>query len=44
MKAWLLHIHRNPHHWQYWVLINDNPEEGENLIEMPYNYIIGLVS
>lgn len=17
-KAWLLHIHRNPHHWQYW--------------------------
>jgi hypothetical protein len=42
-KAWLLHIHRNPHHWQYWVLINDNPEEGENLIEMPYNYIIEMV-
>lgn len=20
--AWLHHIHRNPHHWQYWVLIN----------------------
>ena len=21
--AWLEHIHRNPHHWQYWVLIED---------------------
>lgn len=20
-KAWLLHLHRNPHHWQYWILI-----------------------
>jgi len=18
-KAWLMHIHRNPHHWQYWL-------------------------
>lgn len=35
-KAWLLHIHRNPHHWQYWVLINDDPEEGEIILEMPY--------
>ena len=42
-KAWLLHIHRNPHHWQYWVLINDNPEEGEVLIEMPYNYILEMI-
>ena len=23
-KAWLLHQHRNPHHWQYWVLIQDD--------------------
>lgn len=42
-KAWLLHIHRNPHHWQYWVLINDNQEEGEILIEMPYNYILEMI-
>ena len=27
-RAWLLHIHRNPHHWQYWILKNDNPDEG----------------
>lgn len=33
-KAWLLHIHRNPHHWQHWVLINDDPEEGEIVLEM----------
>ena len=26
--AWLHHIHNNPHHWQHWVLINDEPEEG----------------
>lgn len=38
-RAWLMHIHRNPHHWQYWVLINDEPKEGTILIEMPYPYI-----
>jgi len=42
-RAWLLHIHRNPHHWQYWVLINDDPKEGEVLIEMPYNYILEMI-
>lgn len=41
--AWLLHIHRNPHHWQYWILINDDPEEGEVLIEIPYNYILEMI-
>lgn len=42
-RAWLLHIHRNPHHWQHWILVNDDPDESENLIEMPYNYIIEMV-
>ena len=28
-RAWLLHIHRNPHHWQHWVLIHDDKEDGE---------------
>lgn len=42
-KAWLLHIHRNAHHWQHWVLINDEPNEGETLIEMPYNNIIEMI-
>jgi hypothetical protein len=26
-RAWLGHIHKNPHHWQYWVLINGNDKE-----------------
>lgn len=42
-KAWLLHIHRNPHHWQHWILINDDPKEGEIILEMPYNYVIEMI-
>jgi hypothetical protein len=42
-RAWLLHIHRNPHHWQHWVLINDEPNEGEIVLEMPYEYIIEMI-
>ena len=42
-QAWLEHIHRNPHHWQHWVLINDEPEEGEVILEMPYKYIIEMI-
>lgn len=42
-RAWLLHIHRNPHHWQYWILINDNPDEGELILDMPDIYIIEMI-
>lgn len=42
-KAWLTHIHRNPHHWQHWILINDNPNEGEIILDMPYDYIIEMI-
>ena len=41
--AWLRHIHRNPHHWQYWVLINDDPDLGEIVMDMPINYIIEMI-
>ena len=41
--AWLHHIHNNPHHWQYWVLINDDPDEGEIIMDMPYNYIVEMI-
>lgn len=41
--AWLHHIHRNPHHWQYWVLINDDPGEGMVVLDMPYDYIIEMI-
>lgn len=41
--AWLTHLHRNPHHWQYWILINDDPELGEIIMDMPSNYIIEMI-
>lgn len=42
-KAWLHHIHNNPHHWQHWVLINDNPIEGTIALDMPDEYIIEMI-
>lgn len=42
-RAWLNHIHRNPHHWQHWILINDDPGEGEIMLDMPYQYIIEMI-
>ena len=27
--AWLYHIHNNPHHWQYWILFEDDPVSGK---------------
>ena len=41
--AWLHHIHCNKHHWQHWVLINDDPNEGEIILDMPLNYIIEMI-
>lgn len=42
-RAWLRHIHKNPHHWQHWVLINDDPKLGETCIEMPYQYVMEMI-
>lgn len=41
--AWLHHIHNNPHHWQHWVLINDEPNEGTIALEMPYEYVVEMI-
>ena len=43
--AWLHHIHNNPHHWQYWILLNDdpNPLEKEMYIDIPDQYIIEMI-
>ncbi len=35
--AWNSHQKHNPHHWQYWVLIND--EDGMQVLQMPDTYI-----
>ena len=42
-RAWLNHIHRNEHHWQHWVLINDDPGKGEIILDMPDLYIIEMI-
>ena len=42
-RAWLHHIHNNPHHWQHWVLTNDYPYKGENILDMPNDYILEMV-
>lgn len=41
--AWLTHIHRNPHHWQYWILVSDDPKKEEIILEMPYEYICEMI-
>ena len=41
--AWLRHIHKNKHHWQHWILINDEPNEDMIILDMPYEYIIEMI-
>lgn len=45
-RAWLHHIHNNPHHWQYWVLLEDDPETKENYlcIEIPIKYVFEMIA
>lgn len=44
--AWLHHIHNNPHHWQYWVLLEDDPESGMpyKALEIPIPYIFEMIA
>lgn len=41
--AWLHHIHNNPHHWQYWILHNDDRESGLIALEMPDRFILEMI-
>lgn len=41
--AWLTHIHRNPHHWQYWILHKDDPNEGTVCLKMPDEFVIEMI-
>lgn len=44
-KAWLHHIHNNPHHWQHWILFEDD-DSGEQFmaVEMPVLAVIEMVA
>lgn len=40
--AWLHHIHWNPHHWQHWVLLED---EGKiKPLEMPVEFVYEMIA
>lgn len=39
--AWLDHIHKNKHHWQYWMLQND--EDGLKCLKIPTEYLIEMI-
>lgn len=42
-RAWLHHQKNNPHHWQYWVLIND--DDGKNkALQMPVCYVLEMIA
>ena len=42
-RAWLHHQNSNPHHWQYWVLIND--DDGKNRpLEMPVPFVLEMIA
>ena len=40
--AWLLHQKRNPHHWQYWILQND--DGNQYVLDMPIVYINEMIA
>ena len=41
--AWLHHINRNRHHWQYWLLVND--DHGKMVpLEMPKVYALEMIA
>ena len=40
-KAWLHHIHNNPHHWNYWVLVDGKNEI--TALEMPTIYVYEMI-
>ena len=39
--AWLKHIHRNPHHWQYYVLNNDSGDT--KCLPIPVKYVSEMI-
>lgn len=40
--AWLIHQHRNPHHWQYWLLKEDSGKLVP--LPMPEKYALEMIA
>jgi hypothetical protein len=47
-RAWLHHIHHNPHHWQYWIFSDGFTPRGSDVqngcVEMPQEYAIEMIA
>lgn len=47
-KAWLHHIHHNPHHWQHWIFPDGYTPQGSSVengvVEMPEHYALEMVA
>lgn len=47
-RAWLHHIHSNPHHWQHWLLVNDDGkyrDPGKVVpLEMPKIFVLEMIA
>lgn len=46
-RAWLTHIHLNPHHWQYWVLppeFNADGDVSNGCLLMPKEYVLEMIA
>jgi hypothetical protein len=41
-RAWLHHQHRNPHHWQHWVLREDSG--ATKILAMPPHFVREMVA
>lgn len=41
-RAWLHHLHKNSHHWQHWVLIND--DDRTKGLDMDLYSVIEMIS
>lgn len=42
--AWNHHQKNNPHHWQYWILVNDVDKPQFQPLDMPLCYIIEMLA
>lgn len=47
-RAWLHHIHCNPHHWQYWIYSEGYAPRGADapggVLEMPEEYVWEMIA
>lgn len=47
-RAWLHHLHNNPHHWQYWMFPDNFSPKGSNVVSgclpMPPNFCLEMVA